>query len=162
MYKIKKQEFIRFVEVEGINLNLIRAEIFCDTDTDLPTADAIDGCRLDMGSIAYVIATGDMYVLNFSGAWKNASGEEQSNAQSNVLSSSVQLDGMKSINVQPDIEAADTSDSEQPESIAEVDESVELTEEKESEGTGEEMQPIPEDEPLTEVEKNAVRDSENR
>lgn len=158
MYKIKKQEFIRFVEVEGINLNLIRAEIFCDTDTDLPTADAIDGCRLDMGSIAYVIATGDMYVLNSGGEWKNASGEEQSNA----LHSSAQLDGMKSINVQPDIEVADTSDSEQPESIAEVDESVELTEEKESEGTGEEMQPIPEDEPIIEVGKDAVRDSENR
>ena len=145
MYKIKKQEFIRFIEVEGINLNMIRAEIFCDTDTDLPTADAIDGCRLDMGSIAYVIATVDMYVLNSGGEWKNASGEEQSNA----LHSSAQLDGMKSINVQP-------------ESIAEVDESVELTEEKESEGTGEEMQPIPEDESLTEVEKDAVRDPENR
>ena len=89
--------------------------------------------------------TVDMYVLNSGGEWKNASGEEQSNA----LHSSAQLDGMKSINVQP-------------ESIAEVDESVELTEEKESEGTGEEMQPIPEDESLTEVEKDAVRDPENR
>lgn len=56
---------------------------------------------------------------------------------------------------------ADTSDSEQPESIAEVDESVELAEEKESEGTGEEMQSIPEDEPLEiEVKKDAVRNLE--
>lgn len=76
MLKIKKQDFIRFVEVEGRNLSLTRAEMFCDTAEDLPAVDDIDGFLLDMGSIAYDIATGDFYVLNSDGEWKNSQGEE--------------------------------------------------------------------------------------
>ena len=76
MLKIKKQDFIRFVEVEGRNLSLTRAEMFCDTASDLPAVDEIGGCLLDMGSIAYDIATGDFYVLNSDGEWKNSQGEE--------------------------------------------------------------------------------------
>ena len=76
MLKIKKQDFIRFVEVEGRNLSLTRAEMFCDTSDDLPAVDDIDGCILDMGSIAYDIATGDFYVLNSDGEWKNSQREE--------------------------------------------------------------------------------------
>ena len=80
MLKIKKQDFIRFVEVEGRNLSLTRAEMFCDTSDDLPAVDDIDGCLLDMGSIAYDIAAGDVYVLNSEGVWKNSSGEEPEEA----------------------------------------------------------------------------------
>ena len=75
MLKIKKQDFIRFVEVEGRNLSLVRAEMFCDTASDLPAVDAIQNCILDMGSIAYDIAAGDVYVLNSNGEWINSNGE---------------------------------------------------------------------------------------
>lgn len=80
MLKIKKQDFIRFVEVEGRNLSLTRAEMFCDTVSDLPSVNDIDGFILDMGSIAYVIDTGDLYVLNSNGDWINSSGEETEGA----------------------------------------------------------------------------------
>ena len=80
MLKIKKQDFIRFVEVEGRNLSLTRAEMFCDTSDDLPAVDDIDGCLLDMGSIAYDIAVGDVLVLNSNGEWINSSGEEPEEA----------------------------------------------------------------------------------
>ncbi len=132
--------------------NYIRAEIIVDSAAELPTE--INGNVLTMGSIAWDISTGDFYGLDGSGTWHNQNGEDTS--QSNASASTLQTPAINNIRYQPDIKTVDKSNSEQPESIAEVDESVELTEEKESE------QPIPEDEPITEVEKNAVRDSENR
>ncbi len=47
----------------------VTAEVFADNVSDLPEVDGIDGYALCMGSIAYVIATGELYVLGSNGAW---------------------------------------------------------------------------------------------
>ena len=86
MYSIRKLEFIRFKD-ETHSVSVIRAEIFCDTASDLPAVDAPNEGELDMGSIAYVIATGDMYVLNSSGDWKNSNGSVSDGAKNLTLNS---------------------------------------------------------------------------
>lgn len=141
--------------------NYIRAQISVDSAAELPTE--INGNVLTMGSLAWVVRTGDFYALDSTGTWYNQNGSGALGAEQsvNTLSASPDRGEIKNINIQPDIIKADTSDSERSESIAE-EEPVELTEEKESEGTGEEMQPIPEGDTLTEGEKDAVRNSKNR
>lgn len=52
MYKIIKSTFVEFKEVEDEKINVIRAEIICDSASDLPGADSIDGMELSVGSIA--------------------------------------------------------------------------------------------------------------
>lgn len=86
MYSIRKSDFIRF---SGTNntVSVIRAEIFCDTAADLPAYDAVSGKELYMGSIAYDIATGDMYVMNSSGDWKNSNGSVSDGAKNLTLNS---------------------------------------------------------------------------
>lgn len=86
MYSIRKSEFIRFKD-ETHSVSVIRAEIFCDTAEDLPAVDAPNEGELDMGSIAYVIATGDMYVLNSSGDWENSNGSVSDGAKNLALNS---------------------------------------------------------------------------
>lgn len=100
MYSIRKSEFIRFKD-ETHSVSVIRAEIFCDTASDLPAVDAPNGGELDMGSIAYDIATGDMYVMNSSHEWKNSNGEASS-AKSMSLSSPSLQKGQKIEVEQPD------------------------------------------------------------
>lgn len=51
------------------NRSRIVAEIFVDEVSELPETDGIDGYTLCMGSIAYVIATGELYVLGGDGKW---------------------------------------------------------------------------------------------
>jgi hypothetical protein len=89
MYSIRKSEFIRF---SGTNstVSVIRAEIFCDTAADLPAYDAVSGTELYMGSIAYDIATGEMYVMNSSHEWKNSNGEASSAKSMSLRSPSLQ------------------------------------------------------------------------
>lgn len=143
-------------------VNYIRAEIIVDSAAELPAE--INGNVLTMGSIAWDISTGDFYGLDSTGTWHNQTGEDtsQSNVSASTLQAPTSVNSSKGIVYQSNVAAPDTSDSEQPESVAKVAEPVEFTKEKGSEGTVEEMQPIPEDEPLTEVEKDAVRDPENR
>ena len=89
MYSIRKSDFIRF---SGTNntISVIRAEIFCDTAADLPAYDAVSGTELYMGSIAYDIATGDMYAMNSSHEWKNSNGEASSAKSMSLSSPSLQ------------------------------------------------------------------------
>jgi len=89
MYSIRKSDFIRF---SGTNntVSVVRAEIFCDTAADLPAYDAVSGTELYMGSIAYDIATGDMYVMNSSHEWKNSNGEASSTKSMSLSSPSLQ------------------------------------------------------------------------
>ena len=42
--------------------------------SELPTADGIEGYTLAQGSIAYVIQSGGMYVLDSTGSWYSTSG----------------------------------------------------------------------------------------
>lgn len=47
----------------------IVAEIFVDEVSELPEPEEIDGYTLCMSSIAYVITTGELYVLGGDGKW---------------------------------------------------------------------------------------------
>lgn len=47
----------------------IIGEIFIDDVSELPTSDGIDGYELVQGSVAYVIKTGEFYVLGSDGKW---------------------------------------------------------------------------------------------
>ena len=68
MYTIRTQSFIKFKKPEK-TISVIRAEIDCDTETDLPAVDAISGTELYQGSTAWVIGTGDFFALNSSETW---------------------------------------------------------------------------------------------
>lgn len=87
MYRIinKDRWFVRFTEIDNEKINVVRAEMVCDSVEDLPAADDISGCILDMGSIAYIIATGDIYVINSSGEWNNSNGSASGGSKSLTL-----------------------------------------------------------------------------
>lgn len=74
MYKIIKSTFVEFKEIEDEKVNVIRAEIICDSASDLPAADSIDGMELSVGSIAWAIDTGAFYGLSSEGTWYNQDG----------------------------------------------------------------------------------------
>jgi hypothetical protein len=69
MFSLRSEEFIRFVEIDGVQKSLVRAEIDCDTSSDIPAYNAVPGRELVMGSIAWDISTGDFYGLDSSGEW---------------------------------------------------------------------------------------------
>lgn len=122
MYSIRKSDFIRF---SGANntVSVVRAEIFCDTAADLPAYDAVSGTELYMGSIAYVIATGDMYVINSSHEWKNSNGEASS-AKSMSLSSPSLQKGQKIEVEQPEEKELEILETEGEEKGVEDDELI--------------------------------------
>lgn len=122
MYSIRKSDFIRF---SGANntVSVVRAEIFCDTAADLPAYDAVSGTELYMGSIAYDIATGDMYVMNSSHEWKNSNGEASS-AKSMSLSSPSLQKGQKIEIEQPEEKALEVPETEGEEKGEENDELI--------------------------------------
>lgn len=75
MKEIRNEKFIYF---EG-NKAVVRADIQTDTVDELPEISDFSGRILAMGSVAWVIGTGDFYGLNSSGAWVNqTTGEEVS------------------------------------------------------------------------------------
>ena len=122
MYSIRKSDFVRF---SGANntVSVIRAEIFCDTAADLPAYDAVSGTELYMGSIAYVIATGDIYVMNSSHEWKNSKGEASS-AKSMSLSSPSLQKGQKIEVEQPEEKELEIMETEGEEKGVEDDELI--------------------------------------
>lgn len=122
MYSIRKSEFIRFKD-ETHSVSVIRAEIFCDTASDLPAVDAPNGGELYMGSIAYDIATGDMYVMNSSHEWKNSNGDASS-AKSMSLSSPSLQKGQKIEIEQPEEKELEILETEGEEKGAEDDELI--------------------------------------
>lgn len=122
MYSIRRSDFIRF---SGTNktVSVIRAEIFCDTAADLPAYDAVSCTELYMGSIAYDIATGDMYVMNSSHEWKNSNGEASS-AKSLSLSSPSFQKGQKIEVEQPEEKELEILETEGEEKGVEDDELI--------------------------------------
>ncbi len=56
------------------DLSEIVAEIDVDTADELPETDGIPGNILHQGSIAYVIKSGEFYVLAGDGKWYNSEG----------------------------------------------------------------------------------------
>lgn len=69
MVRIRSERYLETVEAEGARISKVVAELDCDTASDLPTVDGLEGCVLAMGSIAWDISTGDFYGLNSSGSW---------------------------------------------------------------------------------------------
>lgn len=57
----------------------IIGEIFVDEVSELPTADGIDGYELVQGSVAYVIKSGEIYVMGGDGKWYDSNGKEVNN-----------------------------------------------------------------------------------
>lgn len=56
------------IEYDGTH-NVCRMKIYADTAADLAGLDNLDGVYFLAGSEAYVIATGDKYMMNSSGVW---------------------------------------------------------------------------------------------
>lgn len=83
MKTIVRSDFIRYKETEDGLISIIRADIACDTDDDIPDYDDIEGIELDMGSLAWDISTGNLYGLDSSHQWilQTGGGEQQSNAE---------------------------------------------------------------------------------
>lgn len=50
-------------------------EIFVDTTDELPGKNDIEGYELVQGSVAYVIHTGEIYVMGGDGVWYSPDGE---------------------------------------------------------------------------------------
>lgn len=134
MYEIISEKFIKFEEVEETKLSLVRAEIVCDSSSDLPEVNAVPGRLLAIGSIAWCVDTGAFYGLSSEGTWYNQDGSDASSnsVQSNALSSP---DRLIKQSVEPEIEDNDiiplddeTSEEEpilsEPESKEEVKEEV--------------------------------------
>lgn len=116
--------------------NYLRAEIIADSASDL-SIEGMSNYHFTFGSIAYCIAEKSFYVLNSSGTWVSSSEDSASTLSTTSLNRPVSLTSMKPVTLSPDITESDASDSE---GITD--------DEKESDGTGEIMEEIPETETL--------------
>lgn len=116
--------------------NYLRAEIIADSASDL-SVEGMSNYHFTFGSIAYCIAEKSFYVLNSSGTWVSSSEDSASTLSTTSLNRPVSLTSMKPVTLSPDITESDASDSE---GITD--------DEKESDGTGEIMEEIPETETL--------------
>ncbi len=118
--------------------NYLRAELIADSASEL-SIEGMNNYHFTFGSIAYAIAEKSFYVLNSSGTWVSSSEDDTSAStlSTTSLNRSVSLTSNKPITLSPDVLESDTSDSEG------ITDDV-----KESEGTGEIMEEIPETETL--------------
>lgn len=73
MVSIKNKRYVTHA-LRKTDRSLIEAELWVDSVSELPTADGIEGYTLAQGSIAYVIQSGGMYVLDSTGSWYSTSG----------------------------------------------------------------------------------------
>ncbi len=53
----------------------IIGEIFVDDVTELPTVDGIEGYTLVQGSVAYIVHSGELYVMDGNGNWYDSTGK---------------------------------------------------------------------------------------
>lgn len=116
--------------------NYLRAELIADSASDL-SIEGMSNYHFTFGSIAYCIAEKSFYVLNSSGTWVSSSEDSENvtpnRALNSTLNRSVSLTSTKPITLSPDVAESDTND---PESVTD--------DIKESDGTGEIMEEIPE------------------
>lgn len=118
--------------------NYLRAELIADSAFEL-SVEGMSNYHFTFGSIAYCIAEKSFYVLNSSGTWVSSSQDDTSAStlSTTSLNRSVSLTSNKPVTLSPDVTESDTSDSEG------------ITDDiKESEGTSEIMEEIPETETL--------------
>lgn len=72
---IKSKIFLNNPVKRGQKRRII-AEIYVDDVSELPAKNGIDGCELCQGSVAYVIRSGELYVMDNIGEWYSSSGEK--------------------------------------------------------------------------------------
>lgn len=68
MLEIKQIKYLSYAKTVD-DRSRVAAELFADEVSDLPETEGIDGYTLSIGSIAYVITTGELYVLGSDGQW---------------------------------------------------------------------------------------------
>ncbi len=68
------ENFVQFAKNTDGKISEIIAEIVVDTADELPGTDEIPGKVLHQGSIAYVIKSGEIYVLAGDGKWYSSEG----------------------------------------------------------------------------------------
>ena len=65
MTRMTKSQVIAYVN----EISHIIGEIFVDTIGELPEPSGIDGYELVQGSIAYIVQSGELYVMGSDGKW---------------------------------------------------------------------------------------------
>ncbi len=73
MVEIKQIKYLSYAKTVD-DRSLVTVELFADAVSDLPETNGIDGYTLSIGSIAYVITTGELYVLSSDGQWYSSGG----------------------------------------------------------------------------------------
>lgn len=73
MVEIKQIKYLSYAKTVD-DRSLVTVELFADAVSDLPETNGIDGYMLSIGSIAYVITTGELYVLSSDGQWYSSGG----------------------------------------------------------------------------------------
>lgn len=116
--------------------NYLRAELIADSASEL-SIEGMSNYHFTFGSIAYCIAEKSFYVLNSSGTWVSSSEDSASTLSTTSLNRPSGLMSAKPITLSPNVTESDTEDSEGITDDA-----------KESEGTSEIMEEIPETETL--------------
>lgn len=74
MVTIKEKQYLRHA-LRTSERSIIVAELMVDEASELPTVDGLRGLELAQGSIAYVIRSGEMYVMDSEGTWYKSGGE---------------------------------------------------------------------------------------
>lgn len=171
MYKIIKSAFVEFKQIEDEKINVIRAEIICDSASDLPDADSIDGIELSAGSIAWVIDSGAFYGLSSEGVWYNQDGSgaagENNNEQSNTAASPDRLikQSVDLGTIEDDIILNDIEESENEPILSETDDFESESEEEQKDEVIEEpiVEKTEKKEKIAEAkgDEDAVRNTEN-
>ena len=67
MAVILKEKFVSFDE----GVSVVIAELAVDSQTELPTADGLEGRKLSPASLAWEISTGEFYGFGSDGKWVN-------------------------------------------------------------------------------------------
>lgn len=74
--QIKSKIFLSNPVKKGEKSRII-ADIFVDDVSELPAPDALEDYELSQGSIAYVIKSGELYVMSNDGEWYNSDTTEE-------------------------------------------------------------------------------------
>ncbi|MDE5558349.1 MAG: hypothetical protein K2J32_11805 [Ruminococcus sp.] len=71
MTRLNNSHVIAYVN----EISHIIGEIFVDDVSELPAPDGIDGYKLVQGSVAYVVHSGELYIMDSDGKWFSSDGE---------------------------------------------------------------------------------------
>lgn len=69
MLRVHNVKHIKTNVVNHVTTVVRYYEFFCDSTSDLPNKNLDSESIIDMGSIAYVINDGDMYMMDSTGTW---------------------------------------------------------------------------------------------